>query len=83
MKNQVAPSNATSIDGIDGVGSGNKNLSIITKSKNLAKFKKLKIAKNNFETDFYIPQAKKAFIYLQKAFSKAPIICYFDLKSHC
>lgn len=54
--------------------SSSKILSIITKSKNLAKFKKLNFIKINFfKIDFFIFKAKKAFI-------KELIVYYFDLK---
>ena len=55
-----------------------KNLLSIAK---LAKFKKPIFAKANFfTTDFLIIEAKEAFIYLQKALTKAPILRHFDLK---
>ena len=52
----------------------------------MAKSKKSKLkanfAKANFETDFFIPEAKKTFIYLQKAFTEALILRYFDPECH-
>lgn len=51
--------------------------------KNPTKLKKLTLAKINFfNTDFFIFRAKEAFIYLLKAFTKALIFYYFDLKYH-
>ena len=38
--------------------------------------------KKNSEIDFLNSRAKKAFIYLQKAFTEAPILRHFDLKRH-
>lgn len=68
----------------DGINSDNKNLSIVAKLKNLAKSKrKSDFAKtNSFKTDFLTSRAEKTFIYLQKAFTEALILCYFDSKSH-
>ena len=57
-----------------------KNVSSIVK---LTKSKKPIFAKANFSrTDFLTTEAKKAFIHLWKAFTKAPILRYFDLKRH-
>ena len=50
--------------------------------KNFAKFKKLKIAKINFGTDFLTLKVKKTFAYLQKTFIKALIPYYFNLESY-
>ncbi len=74
-KNQGTPS---------GVGSGGvdrdiKNLSSVIKS---AKSKKPNFAKANSGTDFLTPEAKKAFIHLQKAFTKALIPRLFDPECH-
>ncbi len=83
-KNQDAP---TSTDG-DGIGESFENLSTtikLAKSKKskLTKSKKSDLSKANFakvnsRTDFLTSGAKKAFIYLQKAFTKASILRYFD-----
>ena len=78
-RNQDISARASSVGGrnIDG---DIKNLSFIVK---LAKSKKPIFAKTNFfGTDFLITGAKKAFIHLQKAFTKASIFKYFDLKRH-
>ncbi len=48
----------------------------------LTKSKKSDLAKGNSETDFLTPKAKKAFIHLQKAFTKTPIVRYFDPDHH-
>ncbi len=41
--------------------------------------KKPKLTKfNSFRTDFLTPNTKEAFIHLQKAFIKAPILRHFD-----
>ena len=70
----------------DKVGENIKNLSTIinlVKSK-LTKPKKagLPNTKVNSKTDFLTPRAKKVFIHLQKAFTKAPILRHFDPKRH-
>ncbi len=80
--------------GAVGGGDGEKidgsieNLSTIAK---LAKSKKPKLTKtkksdfvktNSFETDFLTPEAKKAFIHLQKAFTEILILRHFDLEHH-
>lgn len=44
---------------------------------NLVNINFLKV--NFFKADFLIFKAKKAFLYLQKAFTKALILYYFDL----
>ncbi len=61
----------------------------MTKSKKpkLTKSKKSDLSKANFvkinsRTDFLTCKAKKAFIHLQKAFTKAPILKYFDLECY-
>ncbi len=65
-----------------------KILSTTTKSARSKKLKLTKIKKSDFakanssETDFLIPEAKKAFIHLRKAFIKAPILRHFDLEYH-
>ena len=66
-----------------------KNLSTIanlaqSKSGKLTKSKKLDLpnAKAHCATDFLLLKVKKTFIYLQKAFIKAPILTHFDLKRH-
>ena len=60
-----------------------KNLSIVVNLAKKSKSIKLKKTglpniKANSETDFLTPKAKKAFIHLQKAFTKAPIFRHFD-----
>ncbi len=46
-------------------------------------FKKSTLVKANFSrTNFLISEANEAFIYLQKAFTKAPILKYFDPEYH-
>ncbi len=64
-----------------GAGGGRsiQNLSTAAKS---AKAKKPNFAKANFGTDFLTPGAKKVFIHLQKALTKAPILRYFDPDHH-
>ncbi len=77
-KNQDAPSAARGAGG-GGVGGSFENLSttaILAKSKKSKS--KANFAKANSGTDFLTPGAKKAFIHLQKAFTKAPILRYFD-----
>ena len=75
-KNEDAPSSV----GNKGIDKDIKNLSFIIK---LAKFKKSTLVKANFsKTDFFTFGAKKAFIYLQKAFIEAPILRHFDPKGH-
>lgn len=55
-----------------------ENLSIIIK---LAKSKNFDFVKSNsFKIDFLTSEVKKSFIYFQKAFIKAFILQYFDLK---
>ncbi len=67
--------------GAGGAGSGEniKNLSTVVK---LAKSKKSNFAKANFGMGFLTPGAKEAFIHLQKAFTKAPILRHFDQECH-
>ena len=70
-----------------------KNLSIIanlanSKISKSIKSKKSDLLKANFvkanssETDFLTPKAKKTFIYLQKTFTKAPILRHFNSDCH-
>ena len=67
------------------ISSGNndeeiKNLSSIIK---LAKSKKSNFAKkNSSKIEFLLFKAKKAFTYLQKAFTKAPIFWNYDLEHY-
>lgn len=57
-----------------------KNLLSVMKS---TKFKKPKLTKSNSSgLDFLNSEAKEAFIYLQKAFIKAPILYHFVIKCH-
>ncbi len=70
-----------------GVGGSFKNLSTtiklaMSKKPKLTKSKKSDLAKANSGTDFLIPKAKKAFIHLRKAFTKTPILRYFDPECH-
>ncbi len=37
---------------------------------------------NSFGTNFLVPEAKKAFIHLQKAFTETPILRHFDQECH-
>ncbi len=75
-KNQDAPNGGNSRD-VDG---NIKNLSSVVKS---AKSKKPNFVKNNSsKTEFLILRAKKAFIYLRKAFTKAPIYWHFNPKRY-
>ena len=64
------------------IGTSIKNLSIVVKSKksNLTKAEFAKV--NSSKTDFLTFKAKKVFIYLQKAFTKALILRYLDPKCH-
>lgn len=66
--------------GLDGSIENLSTAIILAKFKRpkLTKTKKSDFAKANFGTDFLTPKAKKAFIHLQKAFTKAPILRYFD-----
>ncbi len=73
VENEIAPGSASSSsDGRD-----IKNLATFIK---LAKFKKLDFASS--KVDFLTFGAKAAFIYLRKAFIKAPILRYFNLEYH-
>ncbi len=85
-ENQDAPGAAGRADG-GRVGGSFENLSTVVKSAEskkpkLTKSKKSDLAKANSRTDFLTPEAKKAFIYLRKAFIKAPILRHFDLERH-
>ena len=82
-KNQDVPNSIVGADS-DGISRCIKNLSTITKSTRSKKsdLSKVKFAKVNSKTDFLTFKAKKTFIYLQKAFIKAPILRHFDLKYH-
>ncbi len=85
-ENQDAPG-AAGRAGSGGVSGSFENLSNVIKSAEskkpkLTKFKKPDLAKANSKMDFLIPEAKKTFIHLQKAFTKAPILRHFDLKYH-
>ena len=74
-RNQDASASASSIGDRD-INKDIKNLSSMVK---LVKSKKPIFANaNSFETDFLITGAKKAFIHLQKNFTKAPILRHFD-----
>ena len=67
---------ATSVDDSKNVGSSGRN--------------NVKLAKSNFtkpvrgveETSFLTPNSRQAFIQLRQAFTKAPILLYFDPKRH-
>lgn len=70
-------------------GSAGSASSIVSKNKNLSKYKKLVLAKrldfakaNSSETDFLIFKAKKTFIHLWKLFTKLSILYHFDPKSY-
>lgn len=58
------------------VGENNENLLTIAKLAKSKKFAKI----NFFEIDLLTFRVKRLFIYPQKAFIKAPIFGYFDLK---
>ncbi len=85
-KNQDVPSDTTRADSSE-FDRSIKNLSTIVK---LTKSKRLKLANsdllkakaNSFGTDFLTLGAKKAFIYLQKAFIGALFLRHFDLEHH-
>ncbi len=62
-------------------GSGRSIKNLLTAAK-LAKSQKPNFAKANFGTDFLTPEAKEAFIHLRKAFTKAPILRYYNLNCH-
>ena len=73
----------TSIGADSWIGESIKNQSIVANLAKKSKLTKLKRAgllniKANSRTDFLILRAKKAFTHLQKAFTKAPILKYFD-----
>ena len=77
---------------VDVVGGGEatnpikgKNLAKTTKSKILVKFKNhdfFKSRPEKAETGFFTTEARLAFTQLRQAFVKAPILYYFDPKSH-
>ncbi len=87
-KNQDTP---TSVDS-GGVDRNFENLSTASKSAKSKKSKltkskksdlpKVNFAKVNSGTDFIPPKAKKAFIHLWKAFTKTPILRYYNPKCH-
>ncbi len=91
VENQDVP-NAVSGAGGGGVGGSFENLSTTIKSAKSKKSKstkskksdllKVNFAKVNSGTDFLTLEAKKAFIYLRKAFIKASILRHFDPKRH-
>ena len=72
------------LSGIAKAGSGGvvKSFENLSTAIKLAKFKKSDFAKTNFGMDFLILGAKKAFIHLQKTFTEAPILRYFDPEYH-
>ena len=85
-KNKAISANANNGIVGGGVGGSIENLSTIV---NLAKSKSTKLKraglpniKANSGTDFLTPRAKKAFIHLQKAFTKALILRHFNPKRH-
>ena len=77
---------------IGGVKSDNKSIKIteklsknqkLFKSKKLSKKKNLpKFATKKVGSGFLTLNAKMAFNHLRLIFTKAPILCYFDLKCH-
>ena len=81
-KNQDVLSTASGVNGGE-ISKSIKNLSIVA---NLAKSTRSKLkgnfAKANSKPDFLTLEAKKAFIYLQKAFTKALILRHFDPEHH-
>lgn len=63
-----------------GISKDIKNLLSIVK---LTKLKNPKWTKSNFfKMDFLILEAKEVFIYLQKTFTKTPILKHFNLECH-
>ncbi len=86
-KNQDAPNAAKGADG-GNISGSIKNLSTagkLAKSKKpkLTKRKRSNLIKAHFSgTDFLTSKAKKVFIYLRKAFTKALILRHFDLEYH-
>ncbi len=85
-KNQAAPG-VVGRAGSGGVGGSFENLSTAVKSAKskkpkLTKSKNSDLAKANSGTDFLTPGVKEAFIYLRKAFTKAPILRHFDLECY-
>ena len=82
---QDIPSGTSGIGSTGDTGEGIKNL--LTGAKSIKSKKpdllKANFAKNNsFGTDFLAFKAKKAFMHLQKAFTKAPILRHFDSEYH-
>ncbi len=69
------------IAGTAGAGGGG-SIKILSTAAKSAKYKKPNFAKTNFGTDFLSPRAKKAFIHLRKAFTKALIFRHFDPERH-
>ncbi len=85
-ENQDAP-DATGRPSVGRVGGSFENLSTAIKSATskkpkLTKSKKSDLAKANSGTDFLTLKVKKAFIYLQKTFTEAPILRHFDPECH-
>ncbi len=79
-KNELNMDSSDNIGGYDVNGGNIKNLSTIEKS---AKSKNLDFANaKSSEADFLTSEVKKAFIYLRKAFTKALILYYFDIKRY-
>ena len=82
-RNETALAGVNSGGVSSGVSENIKNLSTainLAKKSKLIKLKKagLPNIKADSRTDFLTPEAKKAFIHLQKAFIKAPILKHFD-----
>ncbi len=75
-EDQDAPIAAGGAGG-SGIGGSFENLSTAAKS---AKSKKANFVRVNPGTEFLTPEAKKAFIHLKKAFTKAAILRHFDLE---
>ncbi len=77
-ENHDTPGAAGEVGGGE-VGGNFENLSIAVKS---TKSKKSELPKANSGTDFLTIGAKEAFIHLQKAFTKAPILRHFNPEYH-
>lgn len=76
-------SKSNSSIGDAGVDTKAQNLLKIKFNKKLAKSKKPDFANVDFsKTNFFTFKARATFIYLQKIFTKAPILYYFDPKCH-
>ena len=77
---------SNSADSAGGAGGASESIKNLSTSVKLTKSKKPDLAKanfvknNSFKTDFLIFKAKKAFMHLQKAFTKAPILRHFYSK---